>query len=372
MVFGIRKMLSLVLYAEKTIKDAVVSAYKRLYLTNNSNSLSTAKQLIKLVQDLTICERDALEELIGEFASSGELDNSIIQILWEIFADKDALHSQNRLNALILLGMIIKKVPEKGRANITVLVEYGLPISNGNQLASNSDMIRISETCHIFSLIGTDSNTRHLTQQDTNVEKKDKKSKKDQPTQQTQSGNLKFNNEPFKLANSHYNPILLVEKLTEKLIDQIPPFKNLTKVRNLFGDSNSEASEPDTTDHSVKTGVLSRFFSFIGFLATKLLIFLNQTFVCELKRRKMCKESQKQNQLDSTRPMSKTPSAASSKSKKRKSIRPLNSNDNALEEEMGLQGAEAEDAELMFVDSLIDQKLAQTQTHGPNSCSSCA
>ncbi len=32
MVFGIRKMLSLVLYAEKTIKDAVVSAYKRLYL----------------------------------------------------------------------------------------------------------------------------------------------------------------------------------------------------------------------------------------------------------------------------------------------------------------------------------------------------
>jgi len=404
MVFGIRKMLSLVLYAEKTIKDAVVSAYKRLYLTNNSNSLSTAKQLIKLVQDLTICERDALEELIGEFASSGELDNSIIQILWEIFADKDALHSQNRLNALILLGMIIKKVPEKGRANITVLVEYGLPISNGNQLASNSDMIRISETCHIFSLIGTDSNTRHLTQQDTNVEKKDKKSKKDQPTQQTQSGNLKFNNEPFKLANSHFlferleeiiveqfknlktnywtqmmenalscifkladNPILLVEKLTEKLIDQIPPFKNLTKVRNLFGDSNSEASEPDTTDHSVKTGVLSRFFSFIGFLATKLLIFLNQTFVCELKRRKMCKESQKQNQLDSTRPMSKTPSAASSKSKKRKSIRPLNSNDNALEEEMGLQGAEAEDAELMFVDSLIDQKLAQTQTHGPNS-----
>ncbi len=163
----------------------------------------------------------------------------------------------------------------------------------------------------------------------------------------------------FKLAD---NPILLVEKLTEKLIDQIPPFKNLTKVRNLFGDSNSEASEPDTTDHSVKTGVLSRFFSFIGFLATKLLIFLNQTFVCELKRRKMCKESQKQNQLDSTRPMSKTPSTASSKSKKRKSIRPLNSNDNALEEEMGLQGAE-----LMFVDSLIDQKLAQTQTHGPNS-----
>jgi len=34
---------------------------------------------------------------------------------------------------------------------------------------------------------------------------------------------------------------------------------------------------------------------------------------------------------------------------------------------MGLQGAEAEDAELMFIESLIDQKLAQTQTHGPTS-----
>ncbi len=181
MLFGIRKMLSLVLYAEKTIKDAVVNAYKRLYLKNSNNdSLTVAKQLIKLVQDLTICERDALEELICEFVSSGELDNSIIQILWEIFANNDPLHAQNRLNALILLGMVIKRIPEKGRANITVLVDYGFNILNENE-ATDAEMIRISETCHVFSLIGTESNTRSLTQQDTSSEiatnKKDSKNK---------------------------------------------------------------------------------------------------------------------------------------------------------------------------------------------------
>lgn len=377
MVFGIRKMLSLVLYAEKTIKDAVINAYKKLYLTNNNNSLLAAKQLIKLVQDLTICERDALEELIGEFALSGELDNSIIQILWEIFTNNDPQQSLNRLNALILLGMIIRKIPEKGRANITVLVDYGLNIVS--EVATNSDMIRISETCHVFSLIGTDTNSRSLTQQETTTtDSKNKKNKKEQQTPK-----LQFNNEPFKLPNQHFlftkleeiivqqfsnlktnywtqmvenalsclfkladNPMLLVEVIIEKLMLQIPIFKHLIK---------GQQSDEETM---VKASILSRFFSMIGFVATKVLIFLNQSVVCELKRRKMCKESQQD--LDQTKRLNKAASNASKKSmNRRKSVKFNQSSNDNLEEEMGLQGAEAEDAELMFIEALIDQKVAQ-------------
>ncbi|RNA14671.1 condensin complex subunit 1, partial [Brachionus plicatilis] len=76
MLFGIRKMLALVLNSEKTVKDAVINAYKRLYLKSDSRQqpFSVAKQLLKLTQDLTICERGALEELIGEFVINGELE----------------------------------------------------------------------------------------------------------------------------------------------------------------------------------------------------------------------------------------------------------------------------------------------------------
>ena len=123
MLFGIRKMLALVSYAEKSVKDAVTNAYKRLYLMSNStannSSVQIAKQLIKLTQDLTICERDALEDLIGEFSANGELQNSVIKVLWEIFAAGDQT-PQNKLYSLIILGMIIKRIPEKGRVNIQV------------------------------------------------------------------------------------------------------------------------------------------------------------------------------------------------------------------------------------------------------------
>jgi len=408
MLFGIRKMLSLVLYAEKTIKDAVLNAYKRLYLKNSNNdSLTVAEQLIKLVQDLTICERDALEELICEFVSSGELDNSIIQILWEIFANNDPLHAQDRLNALILLGMVIKRIPEEGRPKIIELVDYGFHILNENE-ATDTEIIRISETCHVFSLIGTESNTRSLTQQDTSSEiatnKKDSKNK-DKSKKEPATNNLKFNNEPFKLINEHFlftkledlivkqfsntktthwtpmvenamscifkladNPIILAESITLKLLEQIPTFKYLLKNKNgkhqqqktgINEDKVSEESRAAENNQTIDAAVLSRLFNFIGFLALNLLIFLNQSFVCELKRRKMCNDSEKSN--DYKNKSNKT------KSKKRKSMWDNHNPDNGLEEEMGLQGAEAEDDELLFVESLIDQKVSQTQKTGPNS-----
>lgn len=120
MLAGIRKMLALVLYSEKTIKDAVINAYKQLYLADREMSnVDTAKQLLRLVQDLSVCERVSLEELIGEFAKQEQLHNGVIQIFWEIFASAEQ-QPQHRLNALILLGMVIKKLPSRGKANIQV------------------------------------------------------------------------------------------------------------------------------------------------------------------------------------------------------------------------------------------------------------
>ena len=256
MLFGIRKMLTLVSYAEKTIKDAVTDAYKRLYLRPNAmaagGSVLVAKQLIKLTQDLTISERDALEDLIGEFSVSGELQNSVIKVLWEIFAAADQ-SPQNKLYSLILLGMIIKKIPEKGRVNIQVLIDYGLSLSkksaddgdegapNDNlNHASDNDMLRFGETCKALSFISIDANSKHLLQQDSNqknkkteTSKKSKKSNKENENgldssnlngkEDSAQGRLQFFNEPFKLLNTHQ----LFERLNELILGQFTNFKTI-------------------------------------------------------------------------------------------------------------------------------------------------
>lgn len=112
-------MLALMLYAEKTIKEAVTEAYKELYLDRELSHLEKAKKLLKLVQDMTVCEREALGELMGEFAKSGLLPNEVVQILWEIFSSAEQ-NPKHRLGAIVLLGMVIKRLPNRGKANIQV------------------------------------------------------------------------------------------------------------------------------------------------------------------------------------------------------------------------------------------------------------
>jgi condensin complex subunit 1 len=118
MLFGIRKMLTLLLTSEKTISDAVINAYRQLYLDNSaSDPVHTAMGLIKLTYSLTISEYNALEQLIGAFAETDEVINKIAQVLWEIFAQKSQVNQikdEDACGALILLSMIIKKQPLKG------------------------------------------------------------------------------------------------------------------------------------------------------------------------------------------------------------------------------------------------------------------
>ena len=45
-MIGVRRMLSLIWSQEKTIKDAVVTAYKRLYISVDSNNSRTASNAI--------------------------------------------------------------------------------------------------------------------------------------------------------------------------------------------------------------------------------------------------------------------------------------------------------------------------------------
>ena len=259
MIAGIRRMLSLlVMHAgdggEKTIRDAVLAAYKRLYLQRtstgggSSSALHVAKQLIKLTHELSVCERRALAELVGEFTHTGELDNSVIKVLWEVLAaagnSNDHEQEQTRLCALILLGMIIKRVPEIGRANIQTLLNFGLDadpsllsVAAGGGVVTDMQLLRYAETCLALSYITPDANTKRLTEvvatagnaqnnappttatgksssrsSKTKTGSSSSSSKQDQ--QQQQQRRLQFNTEPYKLVNTH----ALFERLQALLV----------------------------------------------------------------------------------------------------------------------------------------------------------
>ena len=102
-MLGVRRMLSLIWSQEKTIKDAVVAAYKRLYInvdSNNSRTASTAiaKNLIALVvgqiliifklylpsldrfTGATLGEETSLEKLVSEFVLSKDIGKGVFQV----------------------------------------------------------------------------------------------------------------------------------------------------------------------------------------------------------------------------------------------------------------------------------------------------
>lgn len=305
-----------------------------------------------------------------------------------------------RFHSILLLSMIIKRIPGKGKANIQVLIDFGLSLPSQTE-ATDLEMLIYSETCLALSFITPNVSTKQLTQQDLSsaIRDNNKKAKKTKNVDEENGAEtsfmqprLQFKNEPFKLVNNHQlfdrlseiltsqlknlkttkwttmmesaiacifkladNPIVLIENLILKIMDQIGPFKLLISNQNL--------TQADDSIFKINSLVLNRFYNLVGIVATKLLVFLNQFVVCELKRRKMCKEN-KENQTNSKNSKSRRKSIRSNKSLNRQSL----GVDANLEEDMGLQGAEAEDTELLFIESVIDQKVAVSNPkHGVNS-----
>ena len=183
----------------------------------------------------------------------------------------------------------------------------------------------------------------------------------------------------FKLADT---PMPLAESILARLMDKMPPFKLMllnssalppVPVSVSVSVSLSTATEETNLNSNqngpsslVNSDLLARFFNLVGLVATRLLIYLNQNVVCELKRRKMFKEN-----VDNSSMNSKTARTEKAAKEKRRSMKLKNQlrksiaghNADSLEEEMGMQGggggAEAEDVEVMFVESLLELKVTR-------------
>ncbi|XP_036311348.1 condensin complex subunit 1 isoform X1 [Pipistrellus kuhlii] len=130
-LFGVRRMLPLIWSKEPGIREAVLNAYRQLYLNPKGDS-ARAKAHV-LIQNLSLLLVDAsvgtiqcLEEILCEFVQKDELKPSVTQLLWEQATEKVPCSPLERCSSVMLLGMMARGKPEIVGSNLDTLVSLGL------------------------------------------------------------------------------------------------------------------------------------------------------------------------------------------------------------------------------------------------------
>ncbi|ROL52067.1 Condensin complex subunit 1 [Anabarilius grahami] len=146
-VCGVRKMLPLVWTTDVTIKDAVIQAYRRLYLNpHGDNTRAKAQTLVdslsELMVDASLGTIQCLEEIVSVFSPSfvflflvqvqeffsneSALQTSVVQVLWERFSGKRETKALHRRAAVLLLGMAARAEREVVLSNLDTLCSVAL------------------------------------------------------------------------------------------------------------------------------------------------------------------------------------------------------------------------------------------------------
>lgn len=131
-VTGVRRMMVLIWSQEATVRDAVVDAYRALYLEpKDKNQRSTASTIVKNLSGLlvgaTCGDLTSLEALVTQFVKSGHIGPQVIKALWERFNDKsNAVSEEDARAAVHLIAMCAQAEPDIVKSNVEVLIQEGL------------------------------------------------------------------------------------------------------------------------------------------------------------------------------------------------------------------------------------------------------
>ncbi|XP_027364340.1 condensin complex subunit 1 [Abrus precatorius] len=103
----LRKMLPLVFSQDKSIYEAVESAFHTIYI--RKSPIETAKNLLNLATDSNIGDLAALEFIVGALVSKGDISSSTISALWDFFCfNVGGTTAEQSRGALSVLCMVAK------------------------------------------------------------------------------------------------------------------------------------------------------------------------------------------------------------------------------------------------------------------------
>ncbi|KAK3104798.1 hypothetical protein FSP39_010318 [Pinctada imbricata] len=365
-MMGIRRMLHLIWSRESGVKDAVVSAYKRLYLNpqggnQRAKANAVVKNLSALVSGATLGDLTSMEGLMVELMKAGEIDNSVIQMLWERFAMKVPNTTQDESKAAIkLIAMVAGADMGVVKSNIDVLVKEGL----GDRAVN--DFILARDTCLALLKLGT--------------KKKAQGALPPEPYRLPQghemftrlhdilvNGSSQLNNPYwvplseqavnviYKLAE---HPDVICGDIIKQMAKEVIKAEKLDQTKAQEEQENTEMptedspptlddSQPSSQPQSCASSVLTRLISLAGHVAFRQMVHLDTHIFGELKRRRAIQEHKSQ---------TKTPKST------RKSLGKDRLASEAIEDELGLAGAAAEDADAEYIRKVCEMEIVTGDT----------
>lgn len=340
-VTGVKQMLNLVWTKENTIKEAVVVAYKRLYFqtagTNpRSEAMKVAQNLIGFLKNATISEVACIEGLVKEFVKSGDINSHVIKVLWEKFTKKLAdTTDEESHSCLMLLSMAAGCQPEIVSSNIDNLVSVGL----GER--AKSDFMLAKETC--IALLKIKTGKPSMESKDPPFRMKETENIFIRLTELLVEGitNEKdFNWIPF--AEQAVNVIYSLADTPEKICGGV--IKKLAQEVIAFSEKYEDLSQ-SSGDTNIKCSslLLCRFISICGHIALAQVTHLEVNVFAELKRRQNLKEKKKNRR--------------NKQSLNKSTYTPISAKTNEAEDDTGLMGAVADDAETEFIRKVCETEI---------------
>ncbi|KAF0907364.1 hypothetical protein E2562_015859 [Oryza meyeriana var. granulata] len=121
---ALRKMLPLVFSQDKSIYEAVESAFINIY--TRKNPMETAKSLLNLAIDCSIGDLAALESLVSSLVSKGEISSSTVSALWDYFCFHiNGVRPVQSRGALSILCMAAKSSPSILGTHLQDIIDIG-------------------------------------------------------------------------------------------------------------------------------------------------------------------------------------------------------------------------------------------------------
>ncbi|XP_046850199.1 condensin complex subunit 1-like isoform X2 [Xenia sp. Carnegie-2017] len=345
-LLAVRRLLNLIWSKDNSIKSKVVDAYKRLYLDppvqgQRAKCEAIIKNLSALLSGATIGDLASLDELAYKLMKEKLIPNNVVHLLWEKFAMKDSQTTkEQRQSALKLLGMFARGKHEMVKSNVDVLVTIGLCDQ------AKDDSLLVKDTCTMMLKLNSDL----------------KVYEKQRPLRFTSDhvmfqrlndilvSSITTNMQGMwvPMAEEAIKVIYNLAQHPDKICSQL--IKNLT--RRIFAANEDEESSGstekgnDNTLMSCSTHVLARYLAAAGHIALQQVIYLETSVLGEIKRRQRLKEDNKEHKNGRN-----TVSGGDQTSINKEGA------SESLEDEMGLTGATAEDAEAECIKKICDHEI---------------
>ncbi|RMX45777.1 hypothetical protein pdam_00004164 [Pocillopora damicornis] len=363
-IIGVRRMLVLIWSRDTAVRDAVVEAYKGLYLDPEAPNARTktaliVKNLITLTQGASMGDLTSLEELMSELMKGKLIPVAVIKLLWEKFTMKDPQTTQEESRmALVLLGMLAGAEMDIVRTNIDVLVATGL----GPR--AEEDFLLARDTCVALLKLGQTHKKPGCSAAEP-FRLPPKHTIFERLTEILVSGVCKLDQLVWtplmeKAITVIYvlaeHPETIAENVIKKIAACLLDKTTQDKEEPRNNQNDSVESNSDTDRHAgnspatCQAGILARFFSLSGHVALRHMVHLDVGVLGEIKRRQVIEENdkEKEKQAKKTRGAGSECTANSTKDP---------GASETIEEELGLTGATADDVETEYVRKICEHEI---------------